>query len=227
MKAGKTKEIAPQYLARFPTMNGRGLYVLLATAVAFSLLARFYESFPGDVSLIRWVQTWQHPVTTAFMKAVSVIGTSWILIGLAGATVLGLFVAHQRRGGRSSECLAAAGALVIMVLCPILQIPIDRSRPPADLAGLNEQIGGLSFPSGHSYQSFVLFGFLIYLTAILISRTWLRRSVQAFLAFLILAIGVSRVYLGAHWPSDVLGAYLLGGSLLALLLRGQQTNDPF
>jgi undecaprenyl-diphosphatase len=56
---------------------------------------------------------------------------------------------------------------------------------------------------------------------------WLRRSVQAFLAFLILAIGVSRVYLGAHWPSDVLGAYLLGGSLLALLLRGQQTNDPF
>jgi membrane-associated phospholipid phosphatase len=226
MKAYKAKEIARQHPARLSIMNGRGLYVLLAAAVTVSLLARFYESLPGDVSLIRWVRTWRHPDITAFMEAVSVIGTSWILIGLAGATVLGLFVVHRRRGGRSSEGVAAAGALVIMVLCPILQIPIDRSRPPADLLGLDEQIGGLSFPSGHAYQSFVLFGFLIYLAAILISKTWLRRSVQAFLAFLILAIGVSRVYLGAHWPSDVLGAYLLGGSFLALLLRGRQTNDP-
>jgi membrane-associated phospholipid phosphatase len=227
MKARKAKETALQYLARFSTMNGRGLYVLLAAAVAFAILARFNESFPGDVSLIRWVRTRQYPVITAFMKAVSVIGKSWLLIGMAGATALGLFVAQRRRGERSSEYLAAVGTLVIMVICPILQIPIDRSRPPADLVGLNDQIGGLSFPSGHAYQSFVLFSFLIYLAAILISRTWLRRSVQALLAFLILSIGVSRVYLGAHWPSDVLGAYLLGGSFLALLLRGQQTKTLF
>jgi undecaprenyl-diphosphatase len=207
-------------------MNGWGLYALLAAAVAFSLLARFYEPFPGDVSLILWVQTWQHPVTTAFMKAVSLIGKSWLLIGMAGAAVAGLFAVHRRRGGRSSECLAAAGVLVILVLSPILQILVDRSRPPADLVGLNAPFGGLSFPSGHAYQSFVLFGFLIHLVTILIRRTWLRRSVQAFLAFLILAIGISRVYLGAHWPSDILGAYLLGGSFLGLLIRGYQTKVP-
>ncbi len=226
MKVRKAKEIAFQYSTRLPKVNGWGVYVLLIAAVAFSLLARFNESFPGDVSLIRWMQTRQHPGTTAFMKAVSQIGKSLVLIGLAGAVALGLFVADRRRGRRSAECLAAAGVLVLLFLTPFLQILVDRSRPPADLVGIKNALGGFGFPSGHSYQSFVLFGFLIYLAGILISQTWLRRSVQVFLAFLILAIGVSRVYLGAHWPSDVLGAYLLGGSFLALLLQSRQVNNP-
>jgi len=197
-------------------------YVLVAVAAAFSLLARFYEPFPGDVSLILWVQTWQHPVTTAFMEAVSLIGTSWLLIGLAGVAVPGLFLVHRRR-----ESFAAVGTLGILALCPLLQLLVDRSRPPADLVGITDPLGGLSFPSGHAYQSLVLFGFLIYLATIFVSRTWLRRFVQAFLIFLILAIGVSRVYLGAHWPSDILGAYLLGGSFLALLLRGYRSTSPY
>jgi membrane-associated phospholipid phosphatase len=211
--------------ARFSIMNGRGVYVLLAVAIAFAILARFNETFPGDVSLIQRVQTWRRPAATTFMEAVSVIGKSWIMVGTAIAAALGLFIAQRRRGAWSSELRVAVCTVVILVICPIIQIPIDRSRPPADLIGLDKQIGGFSFPSGHAYQSFVLFCFLIYLAGILISRTWLRRSVQALLALLLLSIGFSRVYLGAHWPSDVLGAYLLGGSFLALLLRGQQSND--
>jgi undecaprenyl-diphosphatase len=201
--------------------KGVKLYILLAATVALSLLARFYERLPGDVALIQWVQTWRHPNTTTFMEALSLIGVSRLLIGMAVAVVAGLFVAHRRR-----ECLAAAGTLVILCLTPILQILVDRSRPPADLVGINNPFGGFSFPSGHAFQSFVLFAFLIHLATILISRTWLRRSVQAFLALLILGIGISRVYLGAHWPSDVLGAYLLGGFFLALLLRGYRNKVP-
>jgi undecaprenyl-diphosphatase len=212
--------VAP-HLIRFSTLNGWGVYVLLTAAIVFALLARFYERFPGDVALIQWVQSWRRPVVTAFMEAFSLIGKSWILIGLAGATVLGLFLVHRRR-----ECFAAVGVLVILLLTPFLQMLVDRSRPPADLVGINDPFRGFGFPSGHAYQSFVLFSFLIYLTTVLISRTWLRRTVQAFLAFLILGIGISRIYLGAHWPSDVLGSYLLGGSFLALLLRGHQTKVP-
>ena len=202
-------------------MKGWKLYVLLAAAVAVSFLARFCEPLPGDVSLIRWVQTCKHPEITAFMKAVSTLGKSWIVIGLAGAAVAGLFVLRRRQ-----ECLTAAGVLFILILSPILQLFVDRSRPPADMVGLDVPFSGLSFPSGHAYQSFVFFGFLIYLCNVLIGRVWLRRSVQALLASLILAIGVSRVYLGAHWPSDVLGSYLIGGSFLALLFRAYQTRVP-
>jgi undecaprenyl-diphosphatase len=212
--------VAP-HLIPFSTLNGWGVYLLLTAAIVFALLARFYERFPGDVALIQWVQSWRRPVVTAFMEAFSSIGKSWILIGLAGATVLVLSLMHRRR-----ERLAAVGVLVILLLTPFLQLLVDRSRPPADLVGINDPFRGLGFPSGHAYQSFVLFSFLIYLTTVLISKTWLRRTVQVSLAILILGIGISRIYLGAHWPSDVLGSYLLGGSFLALLLRGRVATVP-
>ena len=202
-------------------MKGWMVYALLAAAVALSLLARFHESFPGDVPLLRWVQSWEHPVTTAFMETTSLIGRSWAIFGLAGVVTSALFVVHRRREG-----LAAVATLAILALNPLLQLLVDRPRPPADLVGPAAHLGGHGFPSGHAYHSLVLFGFLIYLATILISRTWLRRSVQAFLVFLILAMGLSRVYLGAHWPSDVLGAYLLGGSFMALLLRGFWRTAP-
>lgn len=214
-KVRRVKETAHQW------MNDEGvkLYILPTAAVALSLAARFYRSFPGDVALIQWVQTWRQPVTTTFMEALSLIGKSWLLIGMAGAVTAGLYVAHRRRA-----YTAAVGVLVILCLTPILQLLVDRPRPPADLVGLNDPLGGLGFPSGHAYQSFVLFSFFFHLATILINRTWLRRSVQALLIFLILGIGISRVYLGAHWPSDVLGGYLLGGSFLSLLLRGYQNK---
>jgi undecaprenyl-diphosphatase len=198
---------------------GIRLIILFAAAVAISLLARFYEPLPGDVALIEWVQTWRHPAVTNFMEILSWIGKSWMLIGMTGVVLAGLYLT-----GRRQECTAAAWVLVILCLTPFLQILVDRSRPPANLVGIDDALGGLGFPSGHSYQSFIVFGFLIYLASILISRTWLRRSVQAFLVFMILGMGISRVYLGAHWPSDVLGGFLLGASFLALVLRGHQSK---
>jgi len=132
-----------------------------------------------------------------------------------------LFVARRRREG-----VAAAGVVILLLLTPLLQLLVDRPRPPIDLVGLTTPMGGRGFPSGHAYQSFVLCAFLIYLAHRLIGRAWVRRAVQAGLAFLMLSIGVSRVYLGAHWPSDVLGAYLLGGSLLALWLQRYRSVIP-
>lgn len=202
-------------------MKSRNLWLLLGVAAAFSLLARFYVPFPGDVPLILWSQSWQRPITTAFMEAVSVIGMGWLMFGLAGAVALALLALRRRW-----ECQAAVGALVILSLSPLLKLLIDRPRPPADLVGLAHLPGGLGFPSGHAFQSLVVFGILIYLASVFISRVWLRRFVQASLALLVLAIGVSRVYLGAHWPSDVLGGYLLGGFFLALLLRTSRPTAP-
>jgi undecaprenyl-diphosphatase len=200
-------------------MNDRMLYVLLLVALTFSFLAGFYEQFPGDVSIIQWMQTWHHTATTAFMEAASLAGSAWPVFALAGVVTLGLFIMRRRREG-----LVAAGAVAIMALNPLLKLLINRPRPPADLVGMAEPLGGFGFPSGHAFQSLIIFGLLIYMASVHVSRMWLQRFVQILMAALILAIGISRVYLGTHWPSDVLGAYLLGGFFLALLVRGYKTK---
>ena len=198
-------------------MRRRTFYLVLlpAVAVASAIGARFLHAYPGDVLISQWVQSWQRPGVTAFMEAVSEVGRSALLFGLAITVTVLLFARRRNREG-----LVGAGAVVLLALVPLLQRLVDRPRPSAGLVGLDQPLSGLGFPSGHAYQAIVLFGALIYLATTLIGRTWLRRLTQVSLTFLILAIGISRVYLGAHWPSDVVGGYLIGGALLALMIRG-------
>ena len=190
------------------------LYALLAAAVCIALFARFYDVLPGDEPLQEWLQGLRHPVVTGYMEAVSFFGRAWLIIGLAGIVMLGLFAAGRRRDG-----LAATGVMAILFLSPILKLLVGRPRPSADLSVVADSLSNSSFPSGHAYQSMVLFAFVILLLSILVRTKWIRWSAQGFLIVLILAIGVSRVYLNAHWPSDVIGAYIIGGFFLALLYR--------
>ena len=198
-------------------MRWRIFYLVLlpAVAAAFAIGARFLDTYPGDVLMSQWVQSWQRSGVTAFMEAVSEVGGSPILFGLAITVTVLLFALRRNREGRLS-----AGTVVLLALVPVLQRLVDRPRPPAALVGLDQPLSGLGFPSGHAYQAMVLFGALMYLATALIGRTWLRWLAQGSLSFLILAMGVSRVYLGAHWPSDVVGGYLFGGAFLALMIRG-------
>lgn len=198
-------------------MRWRILYLVLLPAVAAALAigARFLDTYPGDVLMSQWVQSWERPGVTAFMEAVSEVGRSPFLFGLAITVMVVLFALRRSQEGRLS-----AGTVVLLALVPVLQRLVDRPRPPAGLVGLDQPLSGLGFPSGHAYQAMVLFGALMYLATALIGRRWLRWLAQGSLSFLILAIGVSRVYLGAHWPSDIVGGYLFGGAFLVLMIRG-------
>lgn len=96
-----------------------------------------------------------------------------------------------------------------------LKALIERPRPHAEHL---VEAGSLSFPSGHAMSSIAFFGFLIYLVWRLISTAWIRWVLTVVLTSLILLIGFSRVYLGVHYPSDILAGYAAGGACLAIFI---------
>ncbi len=88
-----------------------------------------------------------------------------------------------------------------------LKVAFDRARPTA---GTTHDAYGASFPSGHSFTALVLYGLLAYLVWQITDKGWARALAVAFAVGTTLAVGFSRLYLGVHWLTDVLGGYAAG-----------------
>jgi undecaprenyl-diphosphatase len=86
---------------------------------------------------------------------------------------------------------------------------VDRPRPGSPVHVLYH-VTGSSYPSGHVTQYSAMFGVLAVIAAHRIARPWPRRTAVAACAILLVAVGPSRIYMGAHWLTDVIGGYLLG-----------------
>jgi membrane-associated phospholipid phosphatase len=91
----------------------------------------------------------------------------------------------------------------------------NRPRP---LIPLLKEVPGLSFPSGHAFMSFIFYGMLIYLAHREIKNKWLKWTFVFLLGFIILGIGLTRVYLRVHYASDVLAGFCFGVMSLVILL---------
>ena len=85
--------------------------------------------------------------------------------------------------------------------------------------------GGYSYPSGHTMISIALYGFLIYYVLKHIENIYLKIILVILLTLLIISIGLSRIYLGVHYPTDVLGGYLLSIPILILVIKGVEKYD--
>jgi membrane-associated phospholipid phosphatase len=149
------------------------------------------------------------------------------LIGLATvALAVGGSLIAWRYLGRLEAVLVLAAALTSLV-DSALKLAISSARPTADLVQVFEaHKSGTGFPSGHALFAAVFLGFIAYLTAIHVQQRRLRILILPTLLALILLIGASRVYLGAHWPSDVLGGYLIGGIFLSAIIWIYRTLKP-
>ena len=103
--------------------------------------------------------------------------------------------------------------LIVVLLSPIAELSkfITRRKRPETLYVEQMHFKTYSFPSGHSYISALVFGFLASTVATAFTYSWI---VTALLILLIFLVGVSRVYLGAHFPSDVLAGWALAGSIV-------------
>jgi membrane-associated phospholipid phosphatase len=194
-----------------------GVYALLL--LLFGLLAWWVHSHPVlalDVAITREFQEEQNPWLRALMLAVSFLGSAPLVFSLLIALVaLLLWTAHLRL-----ETLILIGdCLTSELLNHIIKLIVARPRPTSSLVEVLQTASGASFPSGHVMAYLAFWGLLFSYALILFGQhRWWRTLLLAISAFFIVMVGPSRIYLGDHWASDVLGAYLLGGLWLSLWL---------
>ncbi len=202
-----------------PPWRGRVPYVGIAVAaIAFIGLAVLIgvagkPYFAVDLRLSQWVQGLPYPPEfQPFMRGVSLAGDDLLLASLfVGGGVLALLVCGARK-----EALVLLLAIAVEQAVKIaVKFIVARPRPTADQVNVvihaHEEF---SFPSGHTVHYIVFFGFLWYLVHLRVRVRWVRWPLLAVLGALIVLVGWSRVYLGAHWPTDILGGYLLGAAVL-------------
>ncbi len=136
--------------------------------------------------------------------------SSWLAAGPA-AIPLALLLAFvlRRRGGALFAWLYIAACLSGWALNILLKELTHRVRP-AGISPLLTDAGFYSFPSGHSMLALLVFGFGALLLARTVHRGAVRVAIIGLGATITVLVGLSRIYLGAHWPSDVLGAFLAG-----------------
>ncbi len=202
-------------------LRGRALPVLwLLLLVGFAVLSGFaaaYDRFPADVWLAHRLQEID---ATAFLRAMDwaedLADTPWI-IAVYVVGVATLLVAARRW----EALLLLASVLGRLVNAGVKEL-VGRPRPGEELLAVREHPSSFAFPSGHADGAFLLYGLLFYFMTLYVPNPILRRVGQAACLWVILFTGLERVDAGAHWPSDVLGGYYLGGLMLAALVAAHR-----
>jgi undecaprenyl-diphosphatase len=193
-------------------------YYLIALPLfaALAVFAYLYPYFSFDLATTRFLQSFNSPLLLNLMRAVSIPGNGITPHAITTLTLI-LFLLFRRRSEAAGLLLAAGGSAV---LNSIIKLIIHRPRPAAALVTLFDTLGSLSFPSGHVTFYVCYFGFLFFAAyAILPRGSSLRRLSLTLTAIPVLLVGISRIYLGAHWLSDTLGAYLWSGVWLGFSLE--------
>jgi membrane-associated phospholipid phosphatase len=195
------------------------IIVLALLALADSIWAHLAAQFPGDLSLVLSIQSFKSGLLLSLMEWISFIFSGWR--GAALCIGLGLLV-WWHVGLREAALFPAAGLL--WFINEALKFLIGRPRPSSDLVEVLVTDTNNGFPSGHSFFALLILGLLAYILYINLKSLSLRILSLVIISLLILLVGLSRLYLGAHWPSDVLGGYLFGGLFLTLLIWLHQTK---
>ena len=189
------------------------LLVLLGAFVGLAVLIVAQPVLPVDVAIEQAVQRPQAAWLSTLDGAIGWLGFPPGSIVVDGLIVLGVFLSG-RRWGAVCAALAAAGSAGAWFLVLAL---VQRPRPTPDLVRVTAEIGYGSFPSGHVLNLTAFYGFLAVLAWTTLAPGWPRRLALLVCLGLIALIGLVRIYSGEHWPTDVLGGYLLGAACLLLV----------
>lgn len=194
------------------------LIVYVIQLALFALLAWWIHIHPInsiDLAITREFQENPAGWLRVSMIVVSYPGFWYILVPLVALAALACWLI----GLRLEAVFLVGLPLISGGVNTLVKVLVERPRPNGHLVNVFQAASGQSFPSGH-VMAYLAFWGLLFSFGIILFRgaRWWRILLLVVSALLVVLIGPSRVYLGDHWASDVLGAYLIGGVLLGLAL---------
>ena len=199
---------------------------LIPAALLGFMLVLVLVQFRNPTALDRWathtLQRARDPFVSDLMIAVTWLGWQPQQAVIAAAALVVLLARRRRLEGAFLVL-----ALILGALNDLVKLAILRPRPSAALDDIfvHGHVRGTSFPSGHVVTYVLFYGFLAYLTHAGVRHAGTRRTLLTLELGLIALIGPSRVYLGHHWFTDTLAAYLLGGAALLTLIVAYRAMD--
>ena len=194
-----------QFQFQFP------LFLAFVLALAFIILSwlvfnNFLVDFDANVEAS--ISTWSFKGLHTYFDFVTDSKT------IVATTLIAVIILYLKKQARLAVflILATAGGWAMSLGFKFL---FQRVRP-----GVEPDDNIFSYPSGHATISICLYGALIFIANRFITNPWVKLLLNTSLALFILSIGLSRVYFGFHYPTDVLAGWFMGGSYLLFLIAG-------
>jgi len=201
-----------------------GAKFIVAWAAAFTvfvlacILAGTYDTFPADVWLAHRIQEIDIRVIAHALDGSEDSADLPVVALMCGVTACLLLFVRD-----------AFGAVILLIAVPgrvlttwIAKGVIERPRPSADLVDFTSQPSTFSFPSGHAAGAFVLYGLIFYFATLHVQNMLARRAIQAICVVLIIGAGLERIFVGHHWPSDIVGGYWHGALIVSAAIAIHQ-----
>ncbi|MDD9908700.1 MAG: bifunctional DedA family/phosphatase PAP2 family protein [Ahrensia sp.] len=199
--------------------NEEGLAASLAWAIAIAGLLIVFTTIllnllfepqlaAADQAISAFIQGLRTPAGTAIMTLITMAGDSRVITALA-VTSVGWLAFHRQWAVTAATLIAMVGATIFV---PVVKATIQRARPNELYSGAES----FSFPSGHATLSATIIGVVAILLAREAKGVW-RWAIYGIAVAAVVAIAISRVYLAAHWPSDVLAGVAFGFAVAAAL----------
>lgn len=215
-----TKKYINEFVEFFKTHVSRShpdfpFYILIFAAflvfvIGTNLFVELTEEVQGenidafDNMVTDYVTSFRNPALNQFFQFITDLGDVYAYI--IATTIAAIFFFFKLRNKKF--ILQLLGVLILSALANMaLKEAFDRARPTIEHMVV---VKTLSYPSGHAMSAMAFYGFLIYLVFRIKMEKWLRIFLVLLFSFLILSIGLSRVYLGVHFPSDVVGGFAAG-----------------
>ncbi len=211
-------------------LGGIGIFLICSfviAAIATWLFGEIAETVVSgktqafDESVLRWLGAHHTKALDGAMLEITALGTGTVVMMIVG--IAAMFLGFTRHKYSALLLLVAtAGGLVLNM---VLKHFFNRPRPHVIVWGTNAVSS--SFPSGHAMSATIVYTCVAYLAARLAQYKWQRWTVMFLAAVVIILISLSRLYLGVHYPSDVLAGAVIGLAWAAFCMATLETIQKF